>query len=270
MIDSSDNNLTTLENILRQCRPVLVAFSGGVDSTFLLAAALRVLGPEHVVALTAISPTLPRHERQACQELAQTLGARHLLRESRELQNQRFADNGPDRCFHCKSTLFTLCREAARELGGTWTIVYGANRDDLADHRPGMTAAREMGVRAPLLEAGLDKATIRAASRRLGLATASKAPFACLSSRFPTHTPITETALARVEAAEEVLRQHHFHLFRVRYHGDTARVEVGQDELPRLQDPTLAARLVADIQETGFTRVEIDPTGYRTGGANTP
>lgn len=249
---------------------LLVAFSGGVDSTCLLAMAVEVLGREKVVALTAVSPTLPAREREETVDLAKTIGVRHLLLESGEMADPRFLQNDSSRCFFCKSSLFDLCETARADLPEPerWTIVYGANKDDLGDHRPGMQAARERGVPAPLLEAGLGKDEIRAISKAMRLPTWDKPAFACLSSRFPTGIPITPQALTRVERAEEILREAGFRQFRVRIAGDGARIEVDVEEKRRLDDPALRERLATGILEAGFERVEIDPRGYRQGGAN--
>ncbi|MBF0623796.1 MAG: ATP-dependent sacrificial sulfur transferase LarE [Magnetococcales bacterium] len=251
---------------------LLVAFSGGVDSTYLLAEAVRTLGRERVLALTARSSTLPAHELDQCRHLALHIDARHLVLDSLEMDNPLFTANGPDRCYHCKSSLFDLCDQviAQQPHPPSWSIAYGANRDDLGDHRPGMTAARQRGILAPLLAAGWGKAKIRAASRELGLPTAAKAAFACLGSRFPTFTLITPAELARVEAAEAVLRDHRFRQFRVRHHGTLARIEVGADELDRFDDHRFSQAISQAIAATGYQRVEIDPQGYRTGGANPP
>lgn len=262
-----------LASALQRFDHLLVAFSGGVDSTLLLAAAVLTLGPERVAALTALSPTLPRAEREECQRLVTLLGVSWHPRTSCELDNPDFAANGPDRCYHCKSGLFDLCAAwiAGQTAPRAWQVAYGANRDDLGDHRPGMEAARQRGIHAPLLEAGMDKAAIRALSRALNLPTADKPAFACLSSRFPTFTPITREHLSRVERAEEVLRQGGLRLFRVRFHGAAARVELGAEELARLEnDPPLREELLRGIREAGFREVLIDPRGYRTGGANPP
>ncbi|MBF0160298.1 MAG: ATP-dependent sacrificial sulfur transferase LarE [Magnetococcales bacterium] len=254
----------TLEAILQQWPGVAVAFSGGVDSTFLLARAVDVLGAERVIAITALSPTLSGHERQQCQQLAQGIGVRHVLRHSGEMDNPLFTNNGPDRCYHCKDGLFTLCRAIMREYQcDSWQLVYGANQDDLLDHRPGMEAARRHGVRAPLLESGLGKADIRRLSQQMGLPTAEKPALACLSSRFPSFTLITQQRLHQVEQAETLLRHEGFRVYRVRYHGTRARIEVGADELWRLSDASLCSRLTDGIRAAGFAEVEFDPSGYR-------
>ncbi|OSM00317.1 ATP-dependent sacrificial sulfur transferase LarE [Magnetofaba australis] len=268
LLPASTNALTQQ---LSQYDALLVAFSGGVDSALLLAEALNVLGPARVLAVTAVSPTLPQREFQACADLAAQLGATWIQRPTDELANPAFVANDGQRCYHCKSALFTLCEAVVAEQSEPqrWRIAYGANQDDLGDHRPGMQAAAERGIAAPLLDAGWGKAEIRARSRELGLPTAEKAAFACLSSRFPTHTPIHLDGLRRVELAEEALRAAGFNLFRVRFLGDEARVELGVEELPRvLNDASLQQKLIASIEAAGFRRAYFDPNGYRQGGAN--
>ncbi|ABK46195.1 conserved hypothetical protein [Magnetococcus marinus MC-1] len=264
--------LHRLQSNLNRFDHLLVAFSGGVDSTLLLAEAVQVLGTQRVLALTALSPTLPAQEQQQAQQLATRIGARLIMAPSHEMRNPAFTANGPDRCYHCKSTLFDLCDQvvAQQDHPQRWSIAYGANLDDLGDHRPGMLAAQQRGIHAPLLESQWGKALIRQRSRQLGLATAEKAAMACLSSRFPTHTPITLEHLHQVEQAEEVLRQAGFRLFRVRFEGTRARIELGQDELPRLTHTPLLVQLTQAITACGFSQVSFDPNGYRTGGANGP
>ncbi len=256
-----------LDELLTACAPLLVAFSGGVDSTYLLWHASRLLGADRVVALTATSPTYPAHEFAESQRLAAALGVRQLVVESNELEIAGFADNPPRRCYHCKHALFTLCLEQARALGLA-TVVDGANLDDLADYRPGHEAARELGIRSPLLEAGLGKEELRTLSRRAGLPTADKQPFACLASRFPYGTPITAERLGQVERCEEFLRRNAFTTYRVRHHGDTARIELAAAELPRLLAGGLRGELVAACKAAGFTYVALDLEGYRTGSMN--
>ncbi|MBF0311381.1 MAG: ATP-dependent sacrificial sulfur transferase LarE [Magnetococcales bacterium] len=249
---------------------LLVAFSGGVDSTCLLASAVVVLGADRVVALTATSPSLSRHELQEAQSLAEAMGVEHRLRESAEMEKPEYAANDMDRCYHCKHALFDLCAyELIMRLKAPerWQVAYGANQDDLEEFRPGMVAAEERGIRAPLLEAGLGKGMVRELSRGLGLPTAEKAAFACLSSRFPRLVPITAEGLARVEAAEAVLRGEGFYQYRVRYHGELARVEVGVEELARWQEEGLQEKVRVGILAAGFGQVEFDPNGYRAGGA---
>ncbi|MEG3638295.1 ATP-dependent sacrificial sulfur transferase LarE [Magnetococcus sp. PR-3] len=264
--------MQALETQLNGFDHLLVAFSGGVDSTLLLAEAVRLLGKDRVIALTALSPTLPAQEQQEAQALAQQIGATSIMEPTHEMNNPAFTANGPDRCYHCKTTLFDLCDQilAKQDDPQQWAIAYGANLDDLGDHRPGMDAARERGIYAPLLQAKWGKDLIRARSHQLGLPTADKAAMACLSSRFPTHTPITLTHLNRVEKAENLLRKAGFKLFRVRFEGNRARIELGQEELYRLDEELVQTELVQAIKHCGFEQVYLDPKGYRTGGANTP
>jgi uncharacterized protein len=263
-----DEKQRALDALIGSLGSVLVAFSGGVDSTFLLWTARKVLGAERVVALTATSPTYPVHEFEESCRLAETIGVRQLVTESNELLIPGFADNPPRRCYHCKHELFSLCIARACDLG-LKAVLDGTNRDDLADFRPGHDAARELGIRSPLLEVELGKAEIRELSRRAGLPTADKQPFACLASRFPYGTRITAERLRQVDQCEGFLRTHGFGTFRVRYHDDTARIEVALDDMPRLLDPALRRELLAVCKAAGFTYVALDLEGYRSGSMNT-
>jgi len=262
-----DKKYENLQEIIRQMGSVVVAFSGGVDSTFLLKVAGDVLGAENVVALTATSPTYPEYEFDESRKLAEEFKIRQIVVESNELEIPGFAQNDPKRCYFCKKELFTICREKAAEMGYAF-ILDGSNADDLSDYRPGREAARELDVRSPLMEAGLTKNEIRYLSREMNLPTWYKQPFACLSSRFPYGTEITPERLAQIDRCESFLRNHNFRNYRVRYHGETARIEVAPDEIARFCQPELRQLVVREFKEAGFTYVSLDLEGYRTGSLN--
>ncbi len=241
-----------------------MAYSGGVDSTFLAKVAQDVLGDKSL-AVTAVSPLYPAWEREEAIKLAGMLNLRHRLTISNELETENFADNPPNRCFLCKQTLFTeLFRIAAQE--GIAQVVDGANHDDLQDYRPGSRAAREMGVRSPLREAGLSKEAIRRLSRHLGLPTWQKASFACMASRFPYGVRIDEQKLAQIDRGEGLLRSLGFHQFRIRHHGNLARIEVAKNQFPLLLEK--AAEVAAEMKAAGFLYVTMDLGGYRLGSMN--
>lgn len=263
-LDARDAALRALLGGLER---VVVAYSGGVDSTFLLRVAVDVLG-ERAVALTAVSDSYPAWELDEARAMAADMGARLIEVETHEMRRPGYRANAGDRCYHCKTELFEVAgvEAAARGLG---VLCYGAIPDDLGDHRPGMLAADERAVRAPLIEAGLTKADIRALSRRLGLPTWDKPATACLSSRFPYGTEITPEKLAQVGRCEAGLRRLGLRQFRARFHGPLVRVEVAPDELPRVfADGRLRDGIVAVGKAAGFLYVALDLQGYRTGSTN--
>lgn len=259
--------LEKLEDIIRNLGSVLIAFSGGVDSTFLLKVCLDVLGKDKVLAVTARSSTYPARELEEAKALALKLGARHEIIESEELAVPGFSENPPERCYYCKKELFGKLVRMARERGFNF-VVDGSNADDTGDFRPGMKAKDELGVVSPLKEAGLTKAEIRNFSREMGLPTWDKPSFACLASRFPYGEKITAEKLDRVGKAEELLDALGFTQYRVRSHGDLARIEVLPDEIDKFFDSSLREKVTKEFKKLGFVYVSLDLTGYRTGSMN--
>ena len=244
----------------------LVAFSGGVDSTFLLRLAHEVLG-SRCLALTTVSPATPAEDLETAKSVAAALGAAHLLVDVDELAIDGYASNPTNRCFFCKDNLFTVAAaEAARR--GLAAVLDGANLDDLADHRPGLHAAAAHGVRHPLVEAGFSKPDIRAASHALGLPTWDRPASPCLSSRFPYGTRITAERLAQVAAAERFLRAQGLRELRVRHHEHTARLEVPVADMPRLLAPGVREAVVQELKRLGFAYVALDLQGFRSGSLN--
>ena len=258
--------LERLRERLRVIGSAAVAFSSGVDSTFLLRVAHEELG-ERVVAVTARSHTFPKRELYEAAAFCRAEGVRHEVIDSEELDIPGFAENPPDRCYHCKRELFGRLLAFALE-NGLAAVLDGSNIDDDGDYRPGRRAIRELGIVSPLHEAGLTKAEIRALSREMGLPTSDKPSFACLASRFPYGERITAATLARVEKAEQWLLDAGFGLrqLRVRSHGDMARIEVPSDDIPRLA--ARAAEIAAAFKDLGFAYVTLDLLGYRTGSMN--
>jgi len=253
-----------LKKIIESLEGVVIGFSGGVDSTFLLKAAHDVLG-DKVLAVIATSQTYPQREIEDALKLAQELGVRFKLIETNELQDDNFRQNPPQRCYYCKKELFTKLKTIAQEKGFKW-VLDGSNYDDLDDFRPGTKARDELGVRSPLQEAKLTKKDIRLLSKYFGLPTWSKPSFACLASRFPYYTPIDEEDLQRIGQAEDFLRGLGFRQVRVRHHGFLARIEVLLEEIPRLVEQK--EMVVKKFKALGYRYVTIDLEGYRSGSMN--
>ncbi len=262
----SEGKLRDLRQRVAQSGSALVAFSGGVDSTFLLKVVHDVLG-HRCAALLAVSPSVPDRERAEAKTLAQAIGAQLVERPTRELDNPDYARNPVDRCYFCKSELFSLAESVRAELGLV-AVFDGFNADDRRDWRPGHKAAREKSVISPLAEAGLAKDEIRAWSRRLGLPTWNKPQMACLASRLPYGTAVTLERLGQVGRAEQELWELGLRQFRVRYHGEVARLEVAAEEYEKLLQPSLRARASEAIKRHGFKFVALDLEPFRTGRMN--
>ena len=263
---SVSDKVTRLRAWLNALNNAVVCFSGGVDSSYLLAEATAVLG-DRAVALTAVSPSLAAEEGAATRALAAELGVRHVLVETYEVDDPRYAANPVNRCYFCKTEVYGRAVAEARHLGMSH-VLDGFNVDDRNDFRPGRQAAREQGVRSPLDEVGFTKADIREAARRIGLPVWDKPALACLSSRFPYGTSVTPERLTQVASCERALKALGFAVCRVRYHGPTARIEVAPDEIPRLRSAPILGTVERQFQAAGFETVEVDPRGYRAGGLN--
>lgn len=263
----SAGNRAKLQTIVRDASPVLVAFSGGVDSSLLLKVSLDELGPDKVLAVTVHGPVHTREELDAARELARRLGVRHLVVPLDQLEVPGFASNPPERCYLCRRAMYAGLAKIA-ESEGMATIIDGANLDDRGDYRPGMQAAADTGIVSPLLEAGLTKAEVRAWAKEVGLPVWDAPASPCLASRFPYGETISAQGLRMVSAGEEFLRRLGFTTVRVRHHGNSARIEVGEDDIPRAADGPARRAIVEHLRGLGYVYVALDLQGFRSGSLN--
>lgn len=262
-----NGKLLLLQQKLRELGRILIAYSGGVDSTFLLKAAVDTLGRQNVLAVISTGPVLPRAELELARQLAQQIGADLLEVETSEMDNPKFRANPVDRCFHCKSILFEHLEPIAAQHG-LCAILTGLNADDLGDYRPGIQAARKFGVVEPMAAAGLTKAEIRLLSKRYGLPTADKPASPCLASRIPYGEPVTEEKLKQIEQGESFLKGLGLRDCRVRHHGNLARLEIPAAQIVEFAQPETREKIVKRFKELGFTFIAMDLQGFRSGGLN--
>lgn len=260
-----DEKLKALREKLKEMEKILIAFSGGVDSTFLLKVCIDVLGRENVVAITADSPLYV--ELEEAKKIAEELGVKHLIIKTDELRNEEFVKNNPQRCYYCKMELFSKLKKIAKEMG-IKHVIEASVIDDLNDYRPGRKAIKELGIKSPLLEVGFTKEEIRMLSKKWGLPTWNKASQSCLASRFPYGHEINEKEVEMIRKAEKFLKNSGFRIVRVRHHGKLARIEVGIDEIDRFFDKELREKIVEKLKEIGYTWVCLDLIGYRAGSMN--
>jgi pyridinium-3,5-biscarboxylic acid mononucleotide sulfurtransferase len=266
MAETTTKSLDTLSDVIGRSETLLVAFSGGVDSAVLLAAAERRLG-DRAVAFTADSPSMPRRELELAIEVTKKIGVRHIIRPTEELSLPEYAQNGRDRCYWCKHTLFETCEHIARDLGFR-DIAYGYTADDVADIRPGHRAASEFGVRSPLLEAGLGKRQIREIALLLGLEVWDKPAAPCLSSRIPHGSQVTSEKLRQIEVMEDLLAASGFNVFRARFDGSEMRIELPPPDIARAASPEVRERITALARQLGIRLVTLDLEGFRSGKLN--